>query len=186
MGTVGRPDRARLERSDGVPPKRVCLDGSINWSEQDRQWDIRVNLLPGSEIGSFEDARGSLRLFLRSGKDGTKSSTASSGGSKLATTQARTTLSASTSTSPSYSIPQTPVELWSTASDSPERWLGPGLANQDPTIFPNEILSNLSPDGATITPRRRRRLGKTILPLNLEKLLGSTETNSSRREDAEK
>ena len=141
---------------------------------------------PERRLGRSKTLERNLRLFSRSGRDGTKSSTASSGGSKLATTQARTTLSASTSTSPSYSIPQTPVELWSTASDSPERWLGPGLANQDPTIFPNEILSNLSPDGATITPRRRRRLGKTILPLNLEKLLGSTETSSSRKEDAEK
>ena len=64
VGTMGGPDRARLERSDGIPPKRVCLDGSINWSEQDRQWDIRVNLLPGSEIGSFEDARAELEALL--------------------------------------------------------------------------------------------------------------------------
>lgn len=64
VGTVGRPDRARLERSDGVPPKRVCLDGEVNWSEQDRQWDIRVNLLPGSEIGEIEDARAELEALL--------------------------------------------------------------------------------------------------------------------------
>ena len=64
VGTVGRPNRARLERSDGVPAKRVCLDGEINWSEQDRQWDIRVNLLPGSEIGKIEDARAELEALL--------------------------------------------------------------------------------------------------------------------------
>lgn len=64
VGTVGGPDRARLERSDGVPPKRVCLDGEVNWSEQDRQWDIRVNLLPGSEIGKIEDAREELAALL--------------------------------------------------------------------------------------------------------------------------
>lgn len=64
VGTMGGSDRARLERSDGVPPKRVCLDGSINWSEQDRQWDIRVNLLPGSEIGAVEDARAELEALL--------------------------------------------------------------------------------------------------------------------------
>lgn len=64
VGTMGRPDRARLERSDGVPPKRVCLDGEVNWSEQDRQWDIRVNLLPGSEIGKIEDAREELAALL--------------------------------------------------------------------------------------------------------------------------
>lgn len=64
MGTMGGSDRARLERSDGVPPKRVCLDGEINWSEQDRQWDIRVNLLPGSEIGALQDARAELEALL--------------------------------------------------------------------------------------------------------------------------
>lgn len=64
VGAVGRPDRARLERSNGIPAKRVCLDGSINWSEQDRQWDIRVNLLPGSEIGAIEDARAELEALL--------------------------------------------------------------------------------------------------------------------------
>lgn len=65
VGTTGRSDRARLERSDGVPPKRVCLDRGIDWSEQDRQWDIRVNLLPGSEIGSLEDAREELEALLK-------------------------------------------------------------------------------------------------------------------------
>ena len=64
VGTMGGSDRARLERSDGVPPKRVCLDGEVNWSEQDRQWDIRVNLLPGSEIGKIEDAREELEALL--------------------------------------------------------------------------------------------------------------------------
>ena len=64
VGTMGGSDRPRLERSDGVPPKRVCLDGEINWSEQDRQWDIRVNLLPGSEIGKIEDAREELAALL--------------------------------------------------------------------------------------------------------------------------
>lgn len=64
VGTMGGSDRPRLERSDGVPPKRVCLDGEINWSEQDRQWDIRVNLLPGSEIGKIEDAREELEALL--------------------------------------------------------------------------------------------------------------------------
>lgn len=141
---------------------------------------------PERRLGRSKTLERNLRLFSRSGNDGTKSNTALSEESKLATTQAKTTLSASTSTSPSYSIPQTPVELWSTASDSPERWLGPGLANQDPTIFPRETLLPHSPDGVTITPRSRRKLAKTILPLNLEKLLRSTETNSSRREDAEK
>ena len=65
VGTTGRSDRPRLERSDGVPPKRVCLDRGIDWSEQDRQWDIRVNLLPGSEIGSIEDAREELEALLK-------------------------------------------------------------------------------------------------------------------------
>lgn len=64
VGTTGRSDRPRLERSDGVPPKRVCLDRGIDWSEQDRQWDIRVNLLPGSEIGALEDAREELTALL--------------------------------------------------------------------------------------------------------------------------
>lgn len=64
VGTTGRSDRPRLERADGVPPKRVCLDRGIDWSEQDRQWDIRVNLLPGSEIGSLEDAREELAALL--------------------------------------------------------------------------------------------------------------------------
>ena len=64
VGTMGGSDRPRLERSDGVPPKRVCLDGEVNWSEQDRQWDIRVNLLPGSEIGEIEDARAELEALL--------------------------------------------------------------------------------------------------------------------------
>lgn len=64
VGTMGGSDRPRLERSDGVPAKRVCLDGEINWSEQDRQWDIRVNLLPGSEIGKIEDAREELEALL--------------------------------------------------------------------------------------------------------------------------
>lgn len=64
VGTTGRSDRPRLERSDGVPPKRVCLDRGIDWSEQDRQWDIRVNLLPGSEIGALEDARAELEALL--------------------------------------------------------------------------------------------------------------------------
>lgn len=64
VGTTGRSDRPRLERADGVPPKRVCLDRGIDWSEQDRQWDIRVNLLPGSEIGAVEDAREELTALL--------------------------------------------------------------------------------------------------------------------------
>ena len=64
VGTTGRSDRPRIERSDGVPPKRVCLDRGIDWSEQDRQWDIRVNLLPGSEIGALEDARAELEALL--------------------------------------------------------------------------------------------------------------------------
>ena len=65
VGTTGGSDRARLERSDGVPPKRVCLDRGVDWSEQDRQWDIRVNLLPGAEIGSLEDAREELEALLK-------------------------------------------------------------------------------------------------------------------------
>lgn len=64
VGGSGGSDRPRLERADGVPPKRVCLDRGIDWSEQDRQWDIRVNLLPGSEIGSLEDAREELTALL--------------------------------------------------------------------------------------------------------------------------
>lgn len=141
---------------------------------------------PDRRLGRSKTLERSLRLFLRSGKDGTKSSTASLGESKLGTTRARTTLNASTSTSRSSCIPQTPVELWSTASDSPERWLGPGLANLDHITYPSEILSPHSPDGVTITPRRRRKLAKTILPLNLEKRLKNMETSSSRKEDAEK
>lgn len=65
MGSTGGSNRPRLERADGVPPKRVCLDRGIDWSEQDRQWDIRVNLLPGSEIGSIEDAREELEALLK-------------------------------------------------------------------------------------------------------------------------
>lgn len=65
VGTTGRPDRPRLDRTDGVPPKRVCLDRGVDWSEQDRQWDIRVNLLPGSEIGALEDAREELEALLK-------------------------------------------------------------------------------------------------------------------------
>ncbi len=64
VGTARRPDRPRLERAEGVPPKRVCLDRGVNWSEQDRQWDVRVNLLPGSEIGALEDARAELEALL--------------------------------------------------------------------------------------------------------------------------
>lgn len=64
VGGSGGSDRPRLERADGVPPKRVCLDRGIDWSEQDRQWDVRVNLLPGSEIGSLEDAREELAALL--------------------------------------------------------------------------------------------------------------------------
>lgn len=64
LGNSGESRSPRIQRSDGVPPKRVCLDGGINWSEQDRQWDIRVNLLPGAEIGSIEDAREELAALL--------------------------------------------------------------------------------------------------------------------------
>lgn len=141
---------------------------------------------PERRLGRSKTLERNLRLFSRSGNDGIKSSTASSAESKLETTHPKTTLSASTSTSHSYSIPQTPVELWSTASDSPERWLGPGLANLDHTTYPSEILSPPSPDGAIITRKRRQKLAKTILPLNLERRLANMGTNSSRREDAEK
>lgn len=65
LGDTGRPRSPRLQRTDGIPAKRVCLDGGINWSEQDRQWDIRVNLLPGAEIGSLEDAREELEALLK-------------------------------------------------------------------------------------------------------------------------
>lgn len=65
LGDTGRPRSPRLQRTDGIPAKRVCLDGGINWSEQDRQWDIRVNLLPGAEIGSIEDAREELEALLK-------------------------------------------------------------------------------------------------------------------------
>lgn len=65
VGDTGRPRSPRLQRTDGIPAKRVCLDGGINWSEQDRQWDIRVNLLPGAEIGSLEDAREELEALLK-------------------------------------------------------------------------------------------------------------------------
>lgn len=65
LGDTGRPRSPRLQRTDGIPAKRVCLDGGINWSEQDRQWDIRVNLLPGAEIGAFEDAREELEALLK-------------------------------------------------------------------------------------------------------------------------
>lgn len=139
---------------------------------------------PERRLGRSKTLERNLRLFSKYGRSGTRSSTVSSEGSKSETTQAKTTLSDSTSTSLSYSIPQTPVELWSTASDSPERWLGPGLANHEATIAPSEILLPVSPDGGTITPRRRRRLARNISPVNLERLLGSTGINSSRREDA--
>ena len=132
---------------------------------------------PDRRLGRSKTLERNLRLFLRSGRPGTRSSTASLGESKLERTQAKTTLSASTSTSPLSCIPQTPVELWSTASDSPERWLGPGLANLEVTTFPGETPLPHSPDGVTITPRRRRKYAKNILPLNLEKLLKSTETS---------
>lgn len=128
-------------------------------------------------LGRSKTLERNLRLFLKSGKLGTRSSTVSLEESKLETTRAKTTLRGSTSTSPSSFIPQTPVELWSTASDSPERWLGPGLVNREATIYPSEILLPASPDGGIITPRRRRRLAKTISPVNLEKLLRNTETN---------
>lgn len=141
---------------------------------------------PERRLGRSKTLERNLRLFSRSGRLGTRSSTASSEGSRSETTQAKMTSNDSTSTSPLSCIPQTPVELWSTASDSPERWLGPGLANHVPTILPSEILSPHSPDGAIITPRRRRRLAKSISPVNLEKLLESTAINSSRREDAER
>lgn len=65
LGDTGRPRSPRLQRTDGIPAKRVCLDGGINWSEQDRQWDVRVNLLPGAEIGSIEDAREELEALLK-------------------------------------------------------------------------------------------------------------------------
>lgn len=65
VGDTGRPRSPRLQRTDGIPAKRVCLDGGINWSEQDRQWDVRVNLLPGAEIGSLEDAREELEALLK-------------------------------------------------------------------------------------------------------------------------
>lgn len=65
VGDTGRPRSPRLQRTDGIPAKRVCLDGGINWSEQDRQWDVRVNLLPGAEIGSIEDAREELEALLK-------------------------------------------------------------------------------------------------------------------------
>lgn len=141
---------------------------------------------PDRRLGRSKTLERNLRLFLRSGKNGTRSNTVLSEASRSETIPVKTTSKGSTSTSHSYSIPQTPVELWSTASDSPEHWLGPGLVNPEATIFPSEILSPRSPDGAITTPKRRQRLAKTILPLNLEKLLRSTETNSSRREDAEK
>lgn len=65
VGDTGRPRSPRLQRTDGIPAKRVCLDGGINWSEQDRQWDVRVNLLPGAEIGAIEDAREELEALLK-------------------------------------------------------------------------------------------------------------------------
>ena len=65
LGDSGGSDRPRLQRTDGVPVKRVCLDGDVNWSEQDRQWDVRVNLLPGAEIGEIEDARQELEALLK-------------------------------------------------------------------------------------------------------------------------
>lgn len=141
---------------------------------------------PDRRLGKSKTLERNLRHFLRYGKDGTRSSTASLEGWKSATTLAKTTSKGSTSTLPSSCIPQTPVELWSTASDSPERWLGPGLANLEATIAPSEILLPASPAGGIITPRRRRRLARNISPVNLEKLLESTAINSSRREDAER
>lgn len=141
---------------------------------------------PERRLGRSKTLERNLRLSSKSGRLGTRSSIASSEASRSATTPPKTTLSASTSTSPSYSTHLTPEELWSTVSDSPERWLGPGLANLDHTTYPSEILSTLSPDGAIITPRRRRRLARSISPVNLERRLRSTETSSSKREDAEK
>lgn len=141
---------------------------------------------PERRLGRSKTLERNLRLFSKSGRLGTRSSTALSEASRSETIPAKTTSKGSTSTSPSYSIPQTPVELWSTASDSPERWLGPGLVNPEATIYPSEILLPPSPDGGIITPRRRRRLAKTISPVNLEKLLESTAISSSRREDAER
>lgn len=140
----------------------------------------------GQRLGRSKTLERNLRLFLKSGKLGTRSSTALLEASKSETTRAKTISNDSTSMSPSYSTHLTPVELWSTASDSPERWLGPGLANLEATIAPSEILLPASPDGGIITPRRRRRLARNISPVNLEKLLESTAINSSRREDAER
>lgn len=131
----------------------------------------------GQRLGRSKTLERNLRLFLRSGRSGTRSSTASLEASRSETIPAKTTSKGSTSTSPSSCIPQTPVELWSTASDSPERWLGPGLANLEVTTAPRETLLPLSPDGGTITPRRRRRLAKTISPVNLGKLLENTAIN---------
>ena len=111
----------------------------------------------GQRLGRSKTLERNLRLFLKSGKLGTRSSTASLGESRSEITQVKTTSKGSTSMSRSYSIPQTPVELWSTASDSPERWLGPGLVNPGRTTFPSETLLPRSPDGAIITPRRRRQ-----------------------------
>lgn len=132
---------------------------------------------PERRLGRSKTLERNLRLSSKSGRLGRKSNTASLEGSKLATTPPKTTLSASTSTSRSSYIPQTPEELWSTASDSPERWLGPGLASLEATTFPSEILLPPSPAGGIITPRRRRRYAKNISPLNLEKLLASTGIN---------
>lgn len=140
----------------------------------------------GQRLGRSKTLERNLRHFLKYGKSGTRSSTASSEGWKSETIQAKTTSKGSTSTLPSSCIPQTPVELWSTASDSPERWLGPGLANLEVTTAPRETLLPHSPDGEIITPRRRRKFAKNISPVNLEKLLESTGINSSRREDAER
>lgn len=132
---------------------------------------------PDRRLGRSKTLERNLRHFLRYGKSGRKSSTALLEESKSETTPPKTTLNDSTSMSPSYSTHLTPVELWSTASDSPERWLGPGLANLEATIAPSEILLPASPDGGTITPRRRRRLARSISPVNLGKLLENTEIN---------
>lgn len=69
LGSAGGPTPPRLKRTNGIPPRKVCLDSGTDWSEQDRQWDIRVNLTGrGEDMGTIEDARIELAAIVEKWK----------------------------------------------------------------------------------------------------------------------
>lgn len=61
LGTDGSPESKRLARSTRVVAKGG-EGATINWSEQDRQWDARVNLCPAT--GTLRDAETELQELL--------------------------------------------------------------------------------------------------------------------------